>query len=532
LKISISDAVRPIVRITAILMDSGGVSARGSAFFSFIFAFLVLFSFAFFDPFRDFDTLSVSAAAFTFLSALLGDVERELRRMHEPRPPSAISRLFLALTEPLVLLGVLYFVYRKPEVLLGPSAITLAFWIPPLFALLLLAAILLSGYIKTMERKVGVVEGFPLEERSGRLYLLSLVLALGIAFGDDVYSGVLLSGAAVLAFDLYAMIYVKLFEGDLPAEVAPEAAYEKRPARPPSLPGIFRGLLGLPFNLLRVLAEREEERKLGPEEVEVPKKKPVPKRGPEDELMTYLFNVMVTDEGGDKMLKGAEVTLDHRDLKKRYSAKTDAAGKAAFEGILEGDYDISVRAGGFEPLTYERPIYGDSGESFALKEISHTFTVEVNDRETFAPIEGAKAILQLQGEEEPVAIVTSDGSGVAKFEEVEERKYLLSIEAQNYGTETVKIEPARKNHITVLLSTRKVTRKKKKEELARAEKKKEEGRVDLIDLISEMEGEDGVLFDDLLEESGMEKGELEKALKRLMEEGEVYEAEKGMYRRI
>ncbi len=118
--------------------------------------------------------------------------------------------------------------------------------------------------------------------------------------------------------------------------------------------GVLEKLRRLPWNRLRMWRIPSTAEKVNDEEVEMP----------EDEGIRFTLRV-INQEGNP--VAGAMVSLYSRELGLKEIKETDSEGRCTFEGLEEGEYEITISDGETQK-TLSRYLVADSGEVVTLEE--------------------------------------------------------------------------------------------------------------------------------------------------------------------
>ncbi len=215
---------------------------------------------------------------------------------------------------------------------------------------------------------------------------------------------------------------------------------------------LFSAIGGI-FSRKRAHVEQEE-----PEEEEFEE----PYRG-------HRFTVMITDEM-ENPISGARVVIQNRDTGLEEVRVSDSSGRCTFEGIAPGLYRIIIDGEGIAPEEHERYISMDHGEVFAVKLKASDLSVVVSRRGLGTPVRDARVVLISDGFRKEAR---TNNLGVAYFDSLEVKEYLLEVEAAGYERYSRPISLFAENVVAVALEPKQETKAEEHQKEAEAESQAE-----------------------------------------------------------
>ncbi|MBS3781948.1 MAG: carboxypeptidase regulatory-like domain-containing protein [Candidatus Thermoplasmatota archaeon] len=150
----------------------------------------------------------------------------------------------------------------------------------------------------------------------------------------------------------------------------------------------------------------------------------------------YKLTFTVMDEEGDP-IEGATVTVSNETLGPDYTNTTNDTGVAVVEDVEEGDYTYTVTKEGYEDATAEITVDGDDDITVTMTEKVYDLTFTINDEEG-DPIEGATVTVANETLNLDYTNTTDD-TGVAVVEDVEEGDYTYTVSKEGYKDATDEI---------------------------------------------------------------------------------------------
>jgi hypothetical protein len=190
----------------------------------------------------------------------------------------------------------------------------------------------------------------------------------------------------------------------------------------------------------------------------------------EEPYRGHRFTVMITDEM-ENPISGARVVIQNKDTGLEEVRVSDSSGRCTFEGIAPGLYRIIIDGEGIAPEEHERYISMDHGEVFAVKLKASDLSVVVSRRGLGTPVRDARVVLISDGSRKEAR---TNNLGVAYFDSLEVKEYLLEVEAAGYERYSRPISLFAENVVAVALEPKQETKAEVPQKEAREESQAEE----------------------------------------------------------